>query len=437
MDFRLRGNDKVEASFGELNPMRLKGHMDKNIFVSLDLGTTKVASIISHLDSKGRLNVLGVGVHPSTGLKKGVVVNIEKTVNSIRKAVEEAKQMAGVDVDPLWVGIAGDHIRTISSNGIIPISHKGREIKEIDVIRAIDAAQSVSIPMNREILHVIPQEFIVDDRRGINDPKGMFGVRLEARVQICTGAVSSAQNIYKSVNKAGYKVKELVLNPIASSCAVLGKDERELGVVLVDIGGGATDIVIYSDYSFRHASVIGLGGNDVTKDIARKIRVSIDKAEELKVKYGCAFSPLVKKDEYVSIPRVGGRKDEKISRSKLSSIIEPRLRETLSLALQELRENHFIEMLGAGVVLTGGGALMEGCVELAGEMFKMPVRIGTPSGFGGLVEAAESPALATCIGLCMYGVANKKEKRREIVYSADDNFRKIVGKMKSWISHLQ
>jgi cell division protein FtsA len=411
--------------------------MDESIITSLDIGTTKITCIISHLDSKGRLNVLGVGVSPSTGLKKGVVINIEKTVNSIRKAVEEAKRLAGVDVDSVWVGITGDHIQSVRSNGIIPISHKGREIKEIDIIRAIDVAQAISIPMDREILHVIPQEFIVDDRRGINDPKGMFGVRLEARVHICTGAVTGAQNIYKSVNKAGYKVKDLVLDPLASSYAVLGKDERELGVALIDIGGGTTDLVVYSDNSFRYTAVIGLGGNDVTRDIAGKIRISNDKAEELKRQYGCAYSPLVHKGEYVSIPRVGGRKEEKISRLKLSSITEPRLKEILSLAVQEIRKNHFIEMLGAGVVLTGGGALMEGCVELAGEVFKMPARIGTPSGFGGLVEAADTPAFATGIGLCMYGVASKKDKRRELLFGADDNLKKIVSKMKSWISHFK
>ena len=268
--------------------------MEDNCFIGLDIGTTKIACIISELDANGELKIVGVGVSPSDGLRKGVVVNIDKTVHSIQKAVEEAELMAGIDVESVYVGIAGDHIRAINSKGVVAISREDNEIAELDVVRAIDAAKAVSIPMDREILHVIPQEFIVDDQKGIKDPIGMCGVRLETQVHIITGAVTSAQNIYKSVEKAGLKVRDLVLEPLASSYAVLEKDEKELGVALVDMGGGTTDIAIYFDESIRHTAVVGLGGKNVTSDIAIGIRTPIERAEEIKKQYGCAYSPLVK-----------------------------------------------------------------------------------------------------------------------------------------------
>ena len=410
--------------------------MDDNVFVGLDIGTTKIACIISEQDSNGELKIVGVGVSPSDGLRKGVVVNIDKTVRSIQKAVEEAELMAGVDVDSVWVGIAGDHIRAINSRGVVAISRENNEISELDVIRAIDAAKAVSIPMDREILHVIPQEFVVDDQKGIKDPIGMCGVRLETQVHIITGAVTSAQNIYKSVDKAGLKVIDLVLEPLASCYAVLEKDEKELGVALVDMGGGTTDIAIYFDESIRHTAVVGLGGKNVTSDIAIGIRTPIERAEEIKKQYGCAYSPLVKGTEYISVPGVGGREQREVSKAVLSSIIEPRLEEILSLALREIKRTEYADMLGAGVVLTGGGSLMDGIQELSEKVFEMPVKLGIPTGFGGLTEAAKSPVHATGVGLCMYGMEQMKNRKGKKIISGDDNFKRILDKMKSWVKEF-
>jgi cell division protein FtsA len=407
--------------------------MEENVFVGLDIGTTKIACIISELDSNGELKIIGVGISPSDGLRKGVVVNIDKTVRSIQKAVEEAELMAGVDVDAVWVGIAGDHIRAINSKGVVATSGDNNEITELDVVRAIDAAKAVSIPMDREILHVIPQEYIVDEQKGIKDPIGMSGVRLETQVHIITGAVTSAQNIYKSVDKAGLKVIDLVLEPLASCYSVLEGDEKELGVALVDMGGGTTDIAIYSEDSIRHTAVVGLGGEYVTKDIAIGIRTPIEKAEEIKKKYGCAFSPLVQENEYVSVPGVGGREQREVSKAVLASIIEPRLEEILSLTLREIKRTEYADMLGAGIVVTGGGSLMEGMQELAERVFEMPVKLGMPAGFGGLTEAASSPIHATGIGLCMFGVEQSKNRKTKKRPMGDDNFRRIFDKMKTWV----
>lgn len=410
--------------------------MEDNVFVGLDIGTTKIACIISELDSGGELKIVGVGVSPSDGLRKGVVVNIDKTVRSIQKAVEEAELMAGVDVDSVWVGIAGDHIRAINSRGVVAISRDDNEITELDVLRAIDAAKAVSIPMDREILHVIPQEFVVDDQKGIKDPIGMCGVRLETQVHIITGAVTSAQNIYKSVDKAGLKVIDLVLEPLASCYAVLEKDEKELGVSLVDMGGGTTDIAIYFDESIRHTAVVGLGGKNVTSDIAIGIRTPVDRAEEIKKQYGCAYSSLVKGNEYISVPGVGGREQREVSKAVLSSIIEPRLEEILSLTLREIKRTEYADMLGAGVVLTGGASLMEGIQELAEKVFEMPVKLGVPSGFGGLTEAAKSPVHATGVGLCMYALEQTRNKKGKKTLGGEDNFRKIFDRMKSWVKEF-
>jgi cell division protein FtsA len=410
--------------------------MDDNVFVGLDIGTTKIACIISEMDANGELKIVGVGVSPSDGLRKGVVVNIDKTVRSIQKAVEEAELMAGVDVDSVWVGIAGDHIRAINSRGVVAISRDDNEISELDVVRAIDAAKAVSIPMDREILHVIPQEFIVDDQKGIKDPIGMCGVRLETQVHIITGAVTSAQNIYKSVDKAGLKVIDLVLEPLASCYAVLEKDEKELGVALIDMGGGTTDIAIYFDESIRHTAVVGLGGKNVTSDIAIGIRTPIERAEEIKKQFGCAYGPLVKGTEYISVPGVGGREQREVSKGVLASIIEPRLEEILSLALREIKRTEYADMLGAGIVLTGGGSLMDGIQELSEKVFEMPVKLGIPTGFGGLTEAAKSPVHATGVGLCMYGMEQMKNRKGKKVMSGDDNFKKIFDKMKSWVKEF-
>jgi cell division protein FtsA len=410
--------------------------MNDNVFVGLDIGTTKIACIISEQDANGELKIVGVGVSPSDGLRKGVVVNIDKTVRSIQKAVEEAELMAGVDVDEVWVGIAGDHIRAINSRGLVAISRDNNEITDLDVVRAIDAARAVSIPMDREILHVIPQEFVVDDQKGIKDPIGMCGVRLETQVHIITGAVTSAQNIYKSVEKAGLKVVDLVLEPLASCYSVLEKDEKELGVALVDMGGGTTDIAIYFDESIRHTAVVGLGGKNVTSDIAIGIRTPVERAEEIKRQYGCAYSPLLKGTEYISVPGVGGREQREVSKAVLAGIIEPRLEEILSLALREIKRTEYSDMLGAGVVLTGGGALMDGIQELSEKVFEMPVKIGVPTGFGGLTEAAKSPIHATGVGLCMYAMEQSKNRKNKKSITGDDNFKKIFDKMKTWVKEF-
>ncbi len=410
--------------------------MNDNVFVGLDIGTTKIACIISEQDANGELKIVGVGVSPSDGLRKGVVVNIDKTVRSIQKAVEEAELMAGVDVDEVWVGIAGDHIRAINSRGLVAISRDNNEITDLDVVRAIDAARAVSIPMDREILHVIPQEFVVDDQKGIKDPIGMCGVRLETQVHIITGAVTSAQNIYKSVEKAGLKVVDLVLEPLASCYSVLEKDEKELGVALVDMGGGTTDIAIYFDESIRHTAVVGLGGKNVTSDIAIGIRTPVERAEEIKRQYGCAYSQLLKGTEYISVPGVGGREQREVSKAVLAGIIEPRLEEILSLALREIKRTEYSDMLGAGVVLTGGGALMDGIQELSEKVFEMPVKIGVPTGFGGLTEAAKSPIHATGVGLCMYAMEQSGNRKTKKSIGGDDNFKKIFDKMKIWVKEF-
>jgi len=410
--------------------------MEDNMFVGLDIGTTKIACIISEQDAGGELKIIGVGVSQSDGLCKGVVVNIDKTVHSIQKAVEEAELMAGVDVDAAWVGIAGDHIRAFNSSGVVAISSEDKEIGELDVARAIDQAKAISVPMDREILHVIPQEFIVDDQKGIKDPVGMCGVRLETQVHIITGAVTSAQNIYRSVDKAGLKVIDLVLEPLASCYAVLEPDEKELGVVLLDMGGGTTDLAVYFDGSIRHTAVVGLGGKNVTSDIAIGIRTPISKAEEIKKQYGCAFAPLVKSDEYISVPGVGGRDQREVSRSVLASIIEPRLEEILSLVLREIKRTEYADMLGAGVVLTGGCSMMDGIQELAEKVFEMPIKIGMPKGFGGLKEAAQSPAHATGVGLCLFGQEVGRGQKVRKGAAVDGSFPKIFDRMKSWVKEF-
>ncbi len=410
--------------------------MDDSVVVGLDIGTTKIACIIAEQDTTGELKIVGVGVSPSDGLRKGVVVNIDKTVRSIQKAVEEAELMAGIDVDAVWVGIAGDHIRAINSRGVVAISRDDKEITELDVTRAIDAAKAVSIPMDREILHVIPQEYIVDDQKGIKDPIGMCGVRLETQVHIITGAVTSAQNIYRSVEKAGLKVIDMVLEPLASCYAVLEKDEKELGVALIDMGGGTTDIAIYFDESIRQTAVVALGGKNVTSDIAIGIRTPIDRAEEIKRQYGCAFSPLVKGNEFISVPGVGGREQREVSKAVLASIIEPRIEEIFALALRELKRTEYAEMLGAGIVLTGGGSQMEGIKELAEKVFEMPVKLGVPTGFGGLTEAAKMPIHATGVGLCMYGVEQRQKTKSKKSIGGEDTFRRIFARMKAWVKEF-
>lgn len=410
--------------------------MNKDIIVGLDIGTTKIACIIGELDVNRELKLIGVGVSPSNGLRKGVVVNIDKTVQSISQAVEEAELMAGVDVEEVYVGIAGDHIRSINSKGVIAVSRAGNEITHADVERVIDAAKAVAIPMDREILHVIPQEFIVDEQTGIHEPVGMSGVRLEAEVHIVTGAVTSAQNIYKSVEKAGLKVRDIVLQPLASSYSVLDDDEKELGVALVDMGGGTSDLAIFYDDGIRHTGVISLGGRNVTSDVAIGIRTPLEKAEEIKRNYGSTLASKARADEYIPVPGVGGRESREISKSVLASIIEPRMEEIYCLVLREIKRTGYSGMLGAGIVITGGCALMPGAAELAEQVFQMPVRVGIPTGFGGLAETAKSPVHATGVGLVHYGARHGGESKGIGAFGGDDHFSKIFGKMKEWIKEF-
>ncbi len=410
--------------------------MAKNpVIVGLDLGTTKIAAIISDVDDKGELSVVGVGTSPSEGLRRGVVVNLEKTVESVKKAVREAELMAGVRVEEVYAGIAGDHIRSINSRGVIAVSRPGNEIGQTDVQRVIDQARAVAIPIDREIIHVIPQEFIVDDQAGIKDPVGMSGVRLEAVVHIVTGAVTSAQNIYKSIDRSGMRIRDLVLQPLASSYSVLDPEEKELGVALIDIGGGTTDIAIFYDGSIRHTSVVGLGGANITNDIAIGLRTPRTHAEEIKIKYGSAMGSLMSAEAKIRVPGVGGREERDISAQVLGSIIEPRLEEILSLVQREIKKTDHGDLLGAGIVLTGGTARMPGIAQLAEQIFDLPVKVGIPKGVGGLTDSVTDPLHATGVGLVLYGYENRFKGGLSGV--TDQNlFDKIVDKMKNWFGDL-
>ena len=387
-------------------------------YVGLDIGTTKISCIIADTNGSSELRVVGIGNAPSEGLRRGVVVDLEKTVSSIQRAVDEAERMAGMPVKGVHAGIAGDHIRSINSRGVIAVSRKDNEIGAQDVDRVVEAAKAIAIPMDREIIHVIPQEFIVDDQDGIKDPVGMSGVRLEAEVHIITGAVTSAKNICRSIQRAGLKVHDLVLEPLASSHAVLGPDERDLGVVLLDLGGGTTDVAVFFEGSIRHTAIVPFGGANVTNDIAIGLRTPIDKAESIKIQYGCALASLVPSEQTVTVNGVGGRSDRAISRRTLASMIEPRMEEIFALANKEVKKNHFAELLGGGVVLTGGTSLMPGVTELAEQVFEMPVRLGVPQGLGGLSANVADPRFSTGVGLVLHAAGGE---------SADDGYKEKRG----------
>jgi len=371
-------------------------------FVGLDIGTTKISCIIAEMTDSSEVSIVGIGNTPSEGLRRGVVVDLEKTVGSIQRAVDEAERMAGVPVKGVTAGIAGDHIRSINSRGVIAVSRKDNEIGPADVERVVEAAKAIAIPMDREIIHVIPQEFIVDDQDGISDPVGMSGVRLEAEIHIITGAVTSAKNICRAIQRAGLKVHDLVLEPLASSHAVLGRDERDLGVALLDIGGGTTDVAVFFEGTIRHTAIIPCGGANVTNDLAIGLKTPIDKAEAIKLQHGCALAALVSSSQGVIVSGVGGRADREISRHILASMIEPRMEEILGLANREVKKNHFAELLGGGLVLTGGSSLMPGVIELAEQVFEMPVRIGAPNGLGGLSASVADPRFSTGVGLVLH-----------------------------------
>lgn len=370
--------------------------------VGLDIGTTKVAVVVAEIDPGGAVKVVGVGHAPSTGIKRGVVVHLEQTVDAIRAAVAEAERMAGVPVRQVTAGIAGEHVRSINSRGVIAVSRGGSEVGADDVTRVVEAARAVAIPGDRSVLHVIPQEYVVDEQAGIRNPVGMSGVRLEAEVHIVTGASSSARNIEKAVERAGLRTGSLVLQPLASSQAVLADDEKELGCLLLDLGGGTTDLALFYEGAVRHTAVIGLGGNNVTHDLAVGLRAPLEAAETLKVREGSALAERVDPNEMVEVPGVGGRQAKPIARQVLASMIEPRMEEIFTLVHREAKRNIFSDLLAGGVVLTGGGAAMDGVEELAERIFEMPVRRGMPRGVTGIREAVEDPRYATAVGLVLH-----------------------------------
>lgn len=408
----------------------------KDVVVGLDIGTTKICCIVAEVtgssSDENDIDIVGIGTAPSTGLRKGVVVNIDRTVESIAKAVEEAELMAGVEISTVYAGIAGGHIKSFNSTGVVAV--KEREITEQDVQRVIDAAKAVAIPMDREVIHIIPQEYIIDDQDGIRDPVGMSGVRLEAKVHIVTGAVSSAQNIIKCANKAGLNVAEICLEPIASSEAVLSMDERELGVVLVDIGGGTSDIAIFREGAVVYTGVLAIGGQHITNDIALGLRTPQHEAEKLKIRFGCALEAMVKPDQTIEVAGVGGRKPRTVPRRLLAEIIEPRVHENFSLIQREIMQSGFQEVLSGGVVITGGSTLLEATPEIAEMIFEMPVKRGVPLNVGGLSDVVNSPKFATGVGLVKYGARNSMRSKFPI---RDRNiYDKIRGSMKSWIKDL-
>lgn len=405
-----------------------------DLIVGLDIGTTKICAVVGELTPDG-VDVVGVGASPSTGLRKGVVVNIEQTVQSIKKALEEAELMAGCQIRSVYAGIAGSHIMGFNSHGVIAV--KGGEVTQKDVDRVIDAAKAVAIPLDREVIHTLPQEFIVDDQKGIADPLGMAGVRLEVKVHIVTGAVTSAQNIVRSCHRSGLDVADIVLESLASSKAVLTDEEREIGVALVDIGGGTTDLAIFNNNSIKHTSVLALGGNNLTNDIAYGLRTPMQSAEEVKRAHGCAMADLIKSDELIDVPSVGGRESRKLTRRVLAEICEPRMEEILALIDQELVRSGFKTQIAAGVVLTGGTALIEGMQDLAEQIFDLPVRIGYPRHLGGLHDVINSPKYATAVGLLLYGAEKEGVVEEQRFRIRDDNvFNRILGRMRKWFTDI-
>ena len=406
--------------------------MSEKIIVGLDIGTTKICAVVGEAQPDG-VEIIGIGSHPSEGLRKGVVINIDNTVNSIKEAIEEAETMAGCEISSVYAGIAGGHIKGFNSHGVIGLKEK--EVTKKDVDRVIEAARAVAIPMDREVIHTLVQEFIVDDQDGILDPLGMSGVRLEAKIHIVTGAVTSAQNIIKCANRAGLDVHDIILESLASSEAVLSKEERNLGVALIDFGGGTTDIAVFSRGSIKHTSVLSLGGENLTYDIAIGLRTPKLEAEKIKIKYGCGFSALINKDETIEVPDVGGRKPRVLSRQILGEILEPRVEEIFYLIYRELMQSGYEDMMNSGVVVTGGSAELPGVPEMAEQIFNTPARVGYPQRISGLVEIVNKPMYATAVGLVLYGAkTGKKGKKFRI---RDNNiFHSVMDRMKRWFKDV-
>ena len=401
---------------------------DRDVIVGLDIGTSKVVALVGEITADGSIEVIGLGSQPSRGLKKGVVVNIESTVQSIQRAVEEAELMADCEINAVYAGIAGSHVRSLNSHGVVAI--RDREVTHADVEHVIEAAKAVAIPADQRILHVLPQEFIIDGQEGIRDPIGMSGVRLEAKVHIVTGADSAAQNIIKCVQRCGLVVEDVVLEQLASSYAVLTDDEKELGVCLVDVGGGTTDIAVFGSGAIRHTAVIPIAGDQVTNDIAVSMRTPTQYAEDIKIRYACALSQLANPDESIEVPSVGDRPARRLARQTLAEIVEPRYEELFNLIREELRRSGFEEVIAAGIVLTGGSARMEGAIELAEEIFHVPVRLGLPGHVKGLSDVVRNPIYSTGVGLLLYARENSAPASRAAALGG--NVAGVFERMKSW-----
>jgi len=401
----------------------------KNMVVGLDIGTSKIVAVVGEVAEDGSIEVVGLGSSPSHGLKKGVVVNIDSTVQSIKRAVEEAELMAGCRIHSVHAGIAGSHIQSMNSHGIVAV--RDREVTHMDIERVIDAAQAVAIPQDQRILHVLPQEYVVDFQEGIREPVGMSGVRLEAKVHLVTGAVNAAQNIERCIERCDLQVDDLVLEQLASSYSVLTDDERELGVCVVDIGGGTTDIAIFTEGAIRHTAVIPIAGDQVTNDIAMALRTPTQHAEKIKIKYACALTQLAKADETIKVPSVGDRPPRDLSRQALAEVVEPRYDELFTLIQSELRRSGFEDLVAAGIVLTGGTAKMEGVVELAEEIFHMPVRLARPHGVSGLSDVINNPVYSTSVGLLLHAV--KQQENKALRQQGENDEKSTLFRIKDWI----
>lgn len=405
-----------------------KKPINKDLLVGIDIGTSKVVALVGEATSEGKVNVIGFGSHPSQGLKRGVVVNIESTVNSIQRAVEDAELMAGCEIYSAYTGIAGSHIRSINSHGIVAI--REQEVSSNDVERVIDAAKAIAIPADQRILHVLPQEFIIDSQDSIREPIGMSGVRLEAKVHIVTGAVSAAQNIVKCMKRCGLTTTDIVLEQFASSQSILTEDEKELGVCMIDIGGGTSDIAIFTEGAIRHTAVIPIAGDQVTNDIAIALRTPTRNAEEIKIKYGCALQDLVDTNQIIDIPTLADRTGKRLPARALAEVVEARYEELFNLAQAELRRSGMEERLAAGIVLTGGASKITGAQELAERIFRVPVRIGKPHNVGGMPDIIHNPIYATSVGLLVYGLKQRQIQREAVI--AQPNIKTLWSRMKNW-----
>ncbi len=404
-----------------------KNRESKNLIVGLDIGTSKIVTIVAEIQAEGTLEVIGVGMHESSGLKKGMVVNIDATVAAIQRAVGDAELMADCKIREVYTGIAGSHIKSSNANGMVKI--KDKEVIQADIDRVMETASSISLPGDQQILHILEQEFSIDGQEGIKKPLGMSGMRLEVEVHIVSGAVAAVQNIMKCVHRCGLEVREMILQPLASSKAVLSDDERELGVCLVDIGGGTTDVAVFTGGAIRHTAVIPIAGDQITNDIAMALRTPTKDAEDIKIKYGCALRQL-SDDGPIEVPGVGERDTRQLSRQTLAEVIEPRVEELYSLVQTELRRSGFEDLLSSGVVITGGSAAMQGMVELGEEIFHMPVRLGVPRYVGGLAEVVKTPRFSTGAGLLLYGM--EQHQRQQIARLHSSSFSDVLGRMKAW-----